>query len=259
MRDTPIGNATLLKIQNEINEVAQRENELRITHANGNVTTNGVQNGDSNPRILQRAVSTPAISQAPPPVLSGRRFVPNNNTKGVMQKFFKMRGKLTAVGAINTNNNSIPIQTNTYISTEVTTPPPSKALIPSDKPLRKGYVPIQERIQSELREMKNREDELKIERRKSQPDLMAALENSDEENNISRSPSPSIIGKLRPARSMSHLLDEEFPMEINSAPPSLRPARSLAQLCDADDEEIESPRSLIQQWESRIKQSQKKT
>lgn len=243
MRSTPPGNATLLKIQQEINEVAQRENELRITHLNGSAPRNitPIQNGE-NPRVLQRAVSTPVES-------TGRRFVPNT-TKGVMQKFFKTRGKMTAVAAM-TNLTPKPA----FIPQEVTTAPPSKALIPTDKPLRKGYIPIQERIQSELREMKSREDELKTERRKSQPNLMASLE-QESEPEISRSPSPQFIGKLRPALSMSHLLDEEFPSDNSSPPPMLRPARSLAQLCDATDDEIESPRSLIQQWESRIKKSQ---
>lgn len=249
MRSTPTGNATLLKIQQEINEVAQRENELRTLHLNGSVP-----NGETNPRLLQRTVSTPSLNQNSTINSNGttRRYIPNSNTKGVMQKFFKMRGKVNVVSAISHQDPP----KSAWIPTEPVTTPPSKALIPNDKPLRKGYVPIQERIQSELQEIKKREEELRSERRKSQPDLMAALE-AESEGDISRSPSPPVIGKLRPARSMSHLLDEEFPTEVSSAPSSLRPARSLAQLCDAADDEIESPRSLIQQWESRIQQSQR--
>lgn len=245
MRSTPTGNATLLKIQQEINEVAQRENELRSVHENINGDT-------TNPRLLQRTTSTPAI-----PTSNGvntRRYIPNTNTKGVMQKFFKMRGKINTVTAL--NNSIQPEPKSAWLPPlEVVTTPPSKALIPQDKPLRKGFIPIQDRIKSELRELKNREDELRSERRKSQPDLMAAL-SIEEDENISRSPSPT-IGKLRPARSLSHLLDEEYSLEINSAPSSLKPARSLAQLCDAADEEIESPKSLIQQWESRIREAQR--
>lgn len=35
------------------------------------------------------------------------------------------------------------------------------------KPLRKGFVPVEEKIQKELREMRHREVELKIQRQKS--------------------------------------------------------------------------------------------
>lgn len=241
MRSTPSTNATILKIQQEINEVAQRENELRVAH----------QNSIEDERVLHRTVSNPTIHSVNG--VSNRRYIPNTNTKGVMQKFFKMRGKISTVSAMN----SIPMEPkNAWIAPEVVTNAPSKALIPTDKPLRKGFVPIQQRIQSELRELKDREEELRTERRKSLPDLMAALE-AEDAFDMSRSPSPPVVGKLKSARSLSHLLDEEYPTEINSAPSSLRPARSLAELCDAEDEEINSPRSLIEQWESRIREAQR--
>lgn len=264
MRSAPNNYETLLKIQNEINEVARRESELRELHQNAGLRQNSL-NGDSTtktsreePKLLQRAVSTSSLSSnssngfgttngnAP------RRFIPNS--KGVMQKFFKLRGKVNAVSAI---NNTGPISApKTAWKDEVVVSPPVKALIPSDKPLRKGFVPVEARILTELREMENREQELKTERRRSQPNLMASLENSDEELIESRTPSPAIFNKLKPARSLSQLLDEEYSND-NSPPTSLKPARSLAQLCDVSDEEIVSSKSLIKQWESRIKESQR--
>ncbi|GLV37344.1 uncharacterized protein CBL_10689 [Carabus blaptoides fortunei] len=234
-------------------------------------TSNGVTNGVSNrstspispPTTLTRAVSTSALNVVTPPSVNGfaqRRFIPNPGGKGVMQKFFKTRGKISTVSAMTTTTNGTsPKSPVVAWQPPQTTESPAKALIPSDKPLRRGYVPVEERIQKELREMKNREEELKTIRRKSQPDLMAAIEAEQAGSTASsRSVSPVgfITGKLRPARSFSHLLDEDFPEDTVSAPPSLRPARSLAELCDAPDEDIESPRTLIQQWESRIRQSQ---
>lgn len=263
MRSAPNNNETLIKIQNEIHEVARRETELRQTQQTAGFRQNSLNeesisktNGEV-PKILQRAVSTSSIySQTSTNGTNGnngtqRRFIPNS--KGVMQKFFKLRGKVTAVNAISNPIQAPPKQA--WASTE-TSAPPVKALIPSDKPLRKGYVPVEKRILSELREMENREQELKVERRKSQPDLMASLE-AEEEIEVSRSPSPVTIGKLKSARSLSHLLDEEYQIETNSAPASLKPARSLAQLCDVSDDEVNTPRSLIKQWETRIKQSQR--
>lgn len=266
MRSSPTGNNTLLRIQREISEVAERENELRNTQV---PTSNGVTNGVSNrstspispPTTLTRAVSTSALNVVTPPSVNGfaqRRFIPNTNAKGVMQKFFKTRGKISTASSITTNGTS-PKSPVVAWQPPQTTESPAKALIPTDKPLRRGYVPVEERIQKELREMKNREEELRTIRRKSQPDLMAAIEAEQArstESSRSVSPVAFMTGKLRPARSFSHLLDEDYPEDTVSAPPSLRPARSLAELCDAPDEDIESPRTLIQQWETRIRQSQ---
>lgn len=53
------------------------------------------------------------------------------------------------------------------------------------RPLRRGYVPVEEKIQNELRDLKNRESELKRNNRmsklrQSQPDLLDAVNDSIE-------------------------------------------------------------------------------
>lgn len=53
------------------------------------------------------------------------------------------------------------------------------------RPLRRGYIPVEEKIQKELRDLKNRESELKRLRRinklrQSQPDLLGDINDSAE-------------------------------------------------------------------------------
>lgn len=66
------------------------------------------------------------------------------------------------------------------MNTEVTSPP----VIERDaqgKPIRRGFIPVEEKIQKELRDMRSRETELKRIRRESllrqsQPDLLDCFE-----------------------------------------------------------------------------------
>lgn len=66
------------------------------------------------------------------------------------------------------------------MNTEVTSPP----VIERDahgKPIRRGFIPVEEKIQKELRDMRSRETELKRFRRESllrqsQPDLLDCFE-----------------------------------------------------------------------------------
>lgn len=66
------------------------------------------------------------------------------------------------------------------MNSEVTSPP----VIERDaqgKPIRRGFIPVEEKIQKELRDMRSRETELKRIRRESflrqsQPDLLDCFE-----------------------------------------------------------------------------------
>lgn len=68
-----------------------------------------------------------------------------------------------------------------YISADI-----SPAIIERDddgRPVRRGYIPVEEKIQKELRDLKTRECELKKLRRmsklrQSQPDLLDDIDNS---------------------------------------------------------------------------------
>lgn len=69
------------------------------------------------------------------------------------------------------------------MSTEIS--PPIIERDDEGRPLRRGYVPVEEKIQKELRDLKSRESELKRLRRinklrQSQPDLLGDINDSAE-------------------------------------------------------------------------------
>lgn len=237
-------NATLQRIQQEIKESVEREEELRKGYSQLN--GNGVQlNGSGGKPTLVRAQSTSVLSEPElPSVKNGfRRFAPNPNVRGVMHKFIKSRGKLN-LSSIQTNGNGYhhpPISNPWNGNSE-----PAKITVEPGKCIRKGYVPIEQRMKQELQEYSERERELRNERKKSQPNLMALLDA------IESPPVERRLPTLKGARSMSQLYDaEELPEDTVSAPSSLKPARSLAQLIDAEETvEVLGTHSLILQFES---------
>lgn len=104
-------------------------------------------------------------------------------------------------------------------------------------------------MRKEVQEYTERERQLRSERRKSQPDLMAVLD-------VEESPKPEkrTVPLLRSAKSVTQLFDpDELPEDTASAPSSLKPARSLADLLDIDDDDslVQTPgtHSLILQFE----------
>lgn len=224
-------NNTFNIIQSEIEEGIKRENDLRSEYSNlSTCSSNGGSNlslessKSSENRIIQNN-ETKGVQKT-----NGfRRFVPNGITKGVMQKFFKSRGKI----GLSLSKSSEP--QSVWISEE-----PTRMIIDKEKVSRNGFVPAKEKIVKELIDFKTRENELRKERFKSQPDLMASLDlelseletqNGDEDSSV-----------IKPARSMAVLYQSENgEQEYNSAPCSLKPARSLAALCDVSDDEIDNP------------------
>lgn len=234
-------NATLQRIQQEINESIQREKELRRCYSQINGTTNG--NGDCEPKtVLQRAQSTSELSSTNGdrrPSNGFRRFVPNPQAKGVMQKFLKSRGKLST---LRSDPSSAPVS---WTNGDVVEPP--RVTVEPGKKIRNGYVPVEERMRKEVQDYQMRESELRSERKKSQPNLMALLDLEAE------SPKPERRAPaMRSAKSVTQLFDpDELPEDTASAPSSLRPARSLADLLDEPGESVEAPgtHSLILRFE----------
>lgn len=293
----------LSRIQREIIEVTEREREFKeghfrinrllsestidVNHQNGHV------NGDSDlkpPKQLNRAVSTSQllgpISPSPPVTPSllttngyTRRFTPQTGTKGIMQRFIANKGKLPNSNQLSNGGGQLPMTPTTPmmvapplvfptspVIAPVVTTPPIISRTPEGKPVRKGYVPVEEKIQRELQDMKDREHELKKMRKKQKPfdlelsDVETSSESEDEEI-----PMP---GKLKATKSIGELyeaLNEELrsPSPRNSSGQesigSLKPAKSLAELCVlAPGEEFLAPSStrLIAKWESLIQQKQ---
>ncbi|KAH8235824.1 hypothetical protein KR032_008516, partial [Drosophila birchii] len=271
-------------------------------------------------KLITRTISTPQLSGLP----QKRQFAFGGaSTKGVMQRFIASHGKLVTpnsplppaspLGNINSsvtnqngsqsnNNNSsntLKLNTRTALAflengnspTGITTVTLSPAAIERDsegRPLRRGYVPVEQKIQRELQDLKSRETELKRLRKiNRQNTLKASLDklqlstddeadaddDDDEDSEVEHCYGP---GKLRNAQSTQELDRNGNEPEIMHKPAvnrslnaaayiangssngsinGMRPAMSLAQLCDLTPEEAPSSRGLIAQWESLIKKN----
>lgn len=130
------------------------------------------------------------------------------------------------------------------------------------RPIRKGYVPVEEKIQSELRDLKTRETELKRLHK-----FNVNINSEDDEEGASSSDDidgdwKPINGKL--SRSIDVLNNHSSPsptLEASRPIPQprngnyIRPAMSLAALCDFEpDSETPSSHKLIERWESIIQE-----
>ncbi|KAH8368423.1 hypothetical protein KR084_011392, partial [Drosophila pseudotakahashii] len=197
------------------------------------------------------------------------------------------------------NNNTLKLNTRTAMAflesggstggiTSVTLSPAAIERDSEGRPLRRGYVPVEQKIQRELQDLKSRESELKRLRKiNRQNTLKASLDklqfstddevdadDDDEDSEVEHCYGP---GKLRNAQSTQELDRNGNEQEVQIHKPSgnrslnaaayianglsngngngLRPAMSLAQLCDLTPEEAPSSRGLIAQWESLIKKN----
>uniref|UniRef100_A0A182FV57 A-kinase anchor protein 2 C-terminal domain-containing protein n=1 Tax=Anopheles albimanus TaxID=7167 RepID=A0A182FV57_ANOAL len=311
---TPVHSPSVsnLKDKLELNEAAQlaaKENEAQSRHPMANGGT-GRQYILPQPKALTRARSTPQLFHTNVTSTPPRRFNPNPNQRGIMQKFIAARGRINklaanggpgagANGAVAVAPLSAMASTRAdpivpsldlnrspmmILPTAISTPP-SIERDSNGKPIRRGYVPVEEKIQRELRDLKNRECELKrirkLNRNASQSDLLdmnydtfeSCEELSDEEN--TDEPIYPLARKLRSTKSISELCDvltnssfspRETPSPLfenrsrtaNGCGGGMRPAMSLAQLCDLDPEEAPSSHKLIAQWESLIQQKQQR-
>ncbi|XP_046600364.1 uncharacterized protein LOC107217769 isoform X1 [Neodiprion lecontei] len=205
------------RIQKEIEEVTEREYELRNV---GSIKTISLETVDAKVRRmplalasgkLKRTTSTPQILESVNQsshttnlspkmtngVISARstptpvRFATNQTQKGLMQRFLATRGKIykpkpviTDFSPLKTTPNNVnanPLSIKPFnMGLEIEIEPDDE---PKKPPVRKGYVPVEEKIQKELNEMKERENELRLMRSqmlaKSQPNLLDIVNDSD--------------------------------------------------------------------------------
>lgn len=310
---SPVHSPSVSNLKDKI-EAQTASNLQQITNGTstkGALMTNGTTRQFTMPQSnsLTRSTSTPQLFQISP----NRRFNVNPNQRGIMQKFIASRGRLNklqpsaaTVGATNgqlssANGNSLiagshvikqeplrsPIELNrSHIMlppTAISTPP----VIERDsngRPIRRGYIPVEEKIQKELRDLKNRETELKRLRKQkriaSQSDLLelnygsdSGEDLSDEDSAVSnvyplsrKLRSTKSIGELCEALTNASLSPRETPSpqfdnrlgRSGNGGGGMRPAMSLAQLCDLDPEEAPSSHKLIAKWENLIQQKQQR-
>ncbi|XP_032672282.1 uncharacterized protein LOC116844609 isoform X2 [Odontomachus brunneus] len=198
------------RIQREIEEVTEREHELRNV---GSIKTTSHETVDSKVRRmpqalasgkLKRTTSTPQILEAvslnplssnlTPKMTNGvistrttptpLRFASAPSQKGLMHRFLATRGKIYSKNKSGTNDLLSPPITPTITLNPLSIKALNRTLEiqlepddePKKPPARKGYVPVEQKIQKELHDMKERENELRLMRSqmlaKSQPNLL---------------------------------------------------------------------------------------
>ncbi|XP_044749073.1 putative mediator of RNA polymerase II transcription subunit 26 [Coccinella septempunctata] len=228
------GNETLERIQREIKENLEKEEEWKRDLervSNNNMENNNSQSKNNNvPKVngmLKRQVSETSDKRS----FSSQnvnKFIQNVKVKGVMHRFLKSKGKLTAsTPSLNGNlqpNGTVP---------DFTYQPP-RVTSETGTLSRNGFVPAEVKMRNEVQEFQKREIELRKERRKSQPELMALLKLEDED-----------VTK-----------DESYPefscSSSTSSASEMKSARSLADLCNTPEEDLDAPGTynLIKQFEN---------
>lgn len=173
------------------------------------------------PPALTRAYSTPQLFQVSPM----KRFNVNAPHRGIMEKFIASRGKMLGnqqytttqnnfkknlmmvrqhpSAVVDTQNSNVvhfqsPIEFNNGSIKSFTSAEIERPAIERDtqgRPVRKGFIPVEEKIQSELRDLKNRESELKRlhKLRDSDDDYNSSDDLDSSDSNLTWSP---INGKL---------------------------------------------------------------
>ncbi|KAL3267395.1 hypothetical protein HHI36_011524 [Cryptolaemus montrouzieri] len=227
------GNETLERIQKEIKENLEKEEEWKrelerisknkiIDPGNNNLPEDNLSrvNGVVKKQVTETSEKGNLTSQ------NVNKFIQNVKTKGIMHRFLKSKGKPTAKPL--TNGSFQPHK----VITDFTYQPP-RATTETGILSRNGFIPADVKIRNEVQDFQQREIELRKERRKSQPELMALLNLEDDE-----------------------IKDEVFTeyscSSSTSSASEMKSAKSLADLCNTPEEELETPGTynLIKHFES---------
>ncbi|XP_030758324.1 uncharacterized protein LOC115884027 [Sitophilus oryzae] len=243
--------STLDRIQLEIKESIEREKELKNEYSRTNTeesAENSVKSGSSSVKD-DYSINSQSVSLNRSKVNGFRKYTQNNSSnKGVMHKFLKLRGKLS-MSSINSSSNS------NWSSSDAAFCAAKITIEKGSKLPRNGFVSAEEKMKKELQDFQQRETELREERKKSLPNLMAALQLEDQ-CDFANSNFYSNGSNLKATKSMANLYnnnsDDGFEDTNSSAGGSLKPARSLAELCDVSDDDNGLPgtHSLILQFEN---------
>ncbi|XP_052120192.1 uncharacterized protein LOC113204849 isoform X2 [Frankliniella occidentalis] len=186
-------------------------------------------------------------------LVTPRRYAPHPSQKGVMQRFLASRGKVNPVGLVSNGPSSgsgsvslppvLPLSPTSPLSPMSPAVPLSPAQVPlsasstakmsalvdvnrepereepAPAPVRRGYTSAEDKIQEELKEMRRREEELRLQRARtfarSQPNLLSLLDDVDGPDSTTLNESSPVIDKLpamaalRSALSNPNLLDDD--------------------------------------------------
>ncbi|CAB3380718.1 Hypothetical predicted protein [Cloeon dipterum] len=259
------------RIQQEIKEATQREKELI---ADGKIVTLSEDTVDSKvtrftelaefamaekqksaankptaeikrPVVRLVAVATPPTPVRVTPPFNKARSFDGSGQKGLMQRFLASKGKLvfgnsTTVAAFTAESPvyTLPQRREPAFQLE---PEMKEARAPPSTPVRKGFMSAEDKINSELTEMRKREDELKLQRAHtlalSQPNLLDIMDNEPEETEREEEPKWD-VATLSKALSNPNLLDSSSYTDSSNRKTTVR-KRS----------------ALIDQWESIIQKN----
>jgi len=217
-----------------------------------------IQNSNSSARTER--TFAPSMSQIPSaPPLSPRKFSSGGGQKGLMQRFLATRGKMGTLSTAYVTVKTSPSQT----QTPVPVPPVTDNKL-SDTPVverkkpqeieekenddvqrtfRRGYITAGEKIQVEMQEMQKREEELRLQRALSQPNLLCREDGEDEESPITNGNEENHV-PLRGTLSNPHLLDMDT-----------TPHNDDDLTLDKPFKTIRKRNALIAQWENMIQQN----
>jgi len=184
---------------------------------------------------------------------SHRQFV--KNQRGIMQRFIASRGKMAVKRTTFTETPNTSVST--FLVGSFEQDPIRIERDQLGRPIRRGYVPVEEKILKELQDLKLREVELRRSRQDLFQDTLICQYNLDTEEPDTYDPP---IGKLKLSKSIGELYEASLNADKDNVDSyecinkneKKKPSVSLAQLCDSNPEEVPSSHMLIEKWENLI-------
>jgi len=199
-----------------------------------------------------------SMSQIPSaPTLSPWKVPSGGGQKGLMQRFLANRGKMGTLGTgyvtVKTSPTQTPVPVPTPTDNKLSDTPvveqkksqeiEEKESDDVQRVFRRGYITAGKKIQVEMQEMQKREEELRLQRALSQPNLLCREDGDDEESPITNGNEENHT-TLRGALSNPQLLDVDTTPHNDSDLTLDKPSKT-----------IRKRSALIAQWENMIQQN----